>query len=176
VVGRDWLSFFEMKFLAVLPLLTLVSAFAPQSNTNGSIQLPETRRDIAEVTIPSPTAQEAFPRLVMYVQTFTTPDKQPLSLLPLLKYEAKVTHVVLASVHLHEEPGVIRLNNDPFEAPTWDVIWEEVKILQKHGIKVMALLGGAAAGTYLRLNGTDDEVSVQFDIFPRFTSRKGWKY
>jgi hypothetical protein len=67
------------------------------------------------------------------------------------------------------------LNNDPFEAPTWDVIWEEVKILQKHGIKVMALLGGAAAGTYLRLNGTDDEVSVQFDIFPIFTSCKGWK-
>jgi hypothetical protein len=67
VVGRDWLSFFEMKFLAVLPLLTLVSAFAPQSNTNGSIQLPETRRDSAEVPIPSPTAQEAFPRLVMYV-------------------------------------------------------------------------------------------------------------
>jgi hypothetical protein len=40
------------------------------------------------------------------------------------------------------------------------VIWEEVKILQENGIKVMALLGGAAAGTYLRLNGTDNEVSV----------------
>jgi hypothetical protein len=164
-----------MKFLAVLPLLALVSAFAPQSNTNGSIQLPETRRGDAEVTIPSPTARDTFPRLVIYVQTFTTPDKQPLSLLPLLKYETKVTHVILASVHLHEEPGIIRLNNDPFEAPTWDVIWEEVKILQENGIKVMALLGGAAAGTYLRLNGTDDEVSLQFDMFPRFTSRKGWK-
>lgn len=127
MVEHDWLSFFEMKFLAVLPLLTLVRAFMPQSNTNGSIQLPETRRDSAEAPIPSPTAQEAFPRLVMYVQTFTTPEKQPLSLLLLLKYETKVTHVVLASVHLHEEPGVIRLNNDPFEAPTWNVIWEEAK-------------------------------------------------
>jgi hypothetical protein len=106
VVEHDWLSFFEMKFLAVLPLLTLVSAFAPQSNTNGSIQLPETRRDSAEAPIPSPTAVEAFPRLVMYVQAFTTPDKLPLSLLLPLKYETKVTHVVLASVHLHEEPGL----------------------------------------------------------------------
>jgi hypothetical protein len=164
-----------MKLFSVLPLLTLVSTFTPQTNTNGSIQLPETRRDGAEVPIPSPTAREAFPRLVMYVQTFTTPDKQPLSLLPLLKYETKVTHVILASVHLHEEPGIIRLNNDPFEAPMWDVIWEEVKILQENGIKVMALLGGAAAGTYLRLNGTDDEVSLQFYMFSRFISRKGWK-
>jgi len=172
VVEHDCQSSFKMKFLPMLALLTLVSTFSPQTNTNNSIQLPERSRDGAEVPIPSPTDQGAVPRLVMYVQTFTTPDKKPLSLLPLLKYETKVTHVILASVHLHEEPGVIRLNNDPFEAPTWDVIWEEVKVLQENGIKVMALLGGAAAGTYLRLNGTDDEVSVQYEMIPQFATRK----
>jgi hypothetical protein len=161
-----------MKFLPILPLLTLGTTFSSHTNTNNSIQRQETRRDGEEVPIPSPTAREAFPRLVMYIQTCTTPDKQLLSLLPPLKYETKVTHVILASVHLHEEPGVIRLNNDPFKAPTWDVIWEEVKILQENGIKVMALLGGAAAGTYLRLNGTGDEVSVQYEMFPKFASRE----
>jgi len=40
----------------------------------------------------------------------------------------------------------------------YDKIWEEVKNLQENGIKVMALLGGAAGGTYAKLNGTDDEV------------------
>jgi len=79
----------------------------------------------------------------MYVQTFKTPHGEPLSLLPLLQHHTKVTHVILASMHLHEEPGEIRLNDDPFDSPTWDTIWEEVKILQRNGIKVMGMLGGA---------------------------------
>jgi hypothetical protein len=35
-----------------------------------------------------------------------------------------------------------------------------VKILQDAGIKVSILLGGAVAGTYKNLNGTDDEVCL----------------
>lgn len=96
-------------------------------------------------------------RLVMYVQTFTTPDKKPLSLLPLLEHETKVTHIILSSMHLHDEPGIMRLNNDPFDSQVYDVIWEEVKVLQRSGVKVMVLLGGAAAGSYKHLDGTDDE-------------------
>lgn len=99
-------------------------------------------------------------RLVMYVQTFKTPLGEPLSLLPLLQYDTKVTHIILASMHLHDEPGEIRLNDDPFDAPTWDTIWEEVKTLQMNGVKVMGLLGGSAAGTFKHLNGTEREVSL----------------
>jgi len=99
-----------------------------------------------------------MPRLVMYVQTFTTKDNRPLSLLPLLENHTRVTHVILASVHLHETPGEIRLNDDPFDARKYEEMWKEVKILQDAGIKVSILLGGAAAGTYKNLNGTDDEV------------------
>lgn len=99
-------------------------------------------------------------RLVMYVQTFKTPLGEPLSLLPLLQYDTKVTHIILASMHLHDEPGEIRLNDDPFDAPTWDTIWEEVKTLQMNGVKVMGLLGGSAAGTFKHLNGTEKEVSL----------------
>jgi hypothetical protein len=94
----------------------------------------------------------------MYVQTFTTKDNKPLSLLPLLEQHTRVTHIILASVHLHETPGEIRLNDDPFDARKFEEVWKEVKILQGAGIKVSILLGGAAAGTYKNLNGTDDEV------------------
>ena len=111
---------------------------------------------------PHPEHKRTIPRLIVYVQTFKTPDGKPLSLLPLLEHQTGITHVILASVHLHEKPGEIRLNDHAFSDPTWDRIWEEVKILQENGVKVMVMLGGAAAGTYKRLNGTDQEVRSHF--------------
>ena len=96
----------------------------------------------------------------MYVQTFTTPDKKPLSLLPLLQHSTKVTHIILAAIHLLAEPGNITLNDDPFDAPIYDTIWAEMATLQENGIKVMALLGGAAPGSYARLNGSDASVHL----------------
>jgi hypothetical protein len=102
-------------------------------------------------------------RLVMYVQTFKTPDHEPLSLLPLIEKHTKVTHIILASLHLHDVPGEIRLNDDRLESPIWDDLWHEVWLLRQNGIKVMALLGGAAGGTYKRLNGTDAQVSLQIN-------------
>ena len=50
------------------------------------------------------------------------------------------------------------LNNDPLDSPIYDKIWEEVRTLQDNGVKVLGLLGGAAAGTYIKLNGTEDKV------------------
>ncbi|KAF4627495.1 hypothetical protein G7Y89_g10657 [Cudoniella acicularis] len=140
-------------FIPILSILYLVHGFLGENST----------LEAHDVVIESsgsslvPPKTYTKPRLVMYVQTFTTPTKERLSLLPLVEHQTKVTHVILASVHLHEEPGQIRLNDDPFDSPVWDTTWEEVKVLQNHGIKVMAMLGGAAAGTYKRLNGTDTE-------------------
>lgn len=95
----------------------------------------------------------------MYVQTFQTPSKETLSLLPLLERETKVTHIILASLHLHDVPGEIRLNDHKLSDPYWSQLWREKTVLQHRGIKVMALLGGAAGGTYKRLNGSDASVS-----------------
>jgi len=95
-------------------------------------------------------------RLIIYFQTFTDAAGNPLSLLPLLN--TRITHIILGAIHLHEEPGKIMLNNDPFESPMYDEIWKEVKILQAHGIKVMGLLGGAVTGTWDRLGGSDESV------------------
>lgn len=148
-----------MKFFSILLFLPLTGAIPTYKLVEDSALVG--RRDEDDQKSPSSTSASpvSVPRLVMYVQTFTTPDKQPLSLLPLLKHETQVTHIILASIHLQKEPGVITLNDDPLDAPIHDSIWEEVKTLRANGIKVMALLGGAAAGTYARLNGTNEEVS-----------------
>jgi len=148
-----------MNFFSIFSLLTLVGAAPSYTEVSDPVWVTETGRGDPQASIPTPQipGSTPSPRLVVYVQTFTTPDKQPLSLLPLLTYETKATHVILASIHLHNEAGVITLNDDPFEAPSYDSIWEEVKTLQENGIKVMALLGGAAVGSYARLNGTDEE-------------------
>jgi hypothetical protein len=100
------------------------------------------------------------PRLVTYVQTFETKEGKHVSLLPLLWHETKVTHVILASVHLYDTPGVIRLNDHPFDSVEYDRTWQEVKALQNHGVKVMAMLGGAAGGTYKHFNRSEEEVGT----------------
>jgi hypothetical protein len=97
----------------------------------------------------------------MYVRTFTTGDNKPLSL-PLLKQYTRVTQNILASVHLYETPGEMRLNNDLFDARKFEEVWKEVKILQDAGIKVSILLGRTAAGTYKNLNWTNDEVRSRY--------------
>jgi hypothetical protein len=148
-----------MKLLPpILTLLALALSLAQPPEFNASHPLP----GVAQPYFHSQSLfkSQDVPRLVMYVQTFTTKDNKPLSLLPLLENHTRVTHVILASVHLHETPGEIRLNDDPFDARKSEEMWKEVKILQDAGIKVSILLGGAAAGTYRNLNGTDDEVNL----------------
>jgi hypothetical protein len=154
-------KFLKMKFLlyevyCFLFLVPYISTFSFQQPLGTTPEFEDVRSK--NIEIPTSTSERFNARLVMYVQTFTTSDGKPISLLPLLEQKTRVTHIILASLHLHEEPGVMRLNNDPFDSPVYDKIWEEVKILQKKGVKVMALLGGAAAGSYMRLNGTDEEV------------------
>jgi hypothetical protein len=147
-----------MKLTSLLSLLPLVAALPGHGELGGrsletQMSKNEVRTSNTGFELPS-----LAPRLVMYVQTFTMADNQPLSLLPLLKHDTKVTHVILAAIHLLTEPGNITLNDDSFDASRYDTVWEELQTLQDNGIKVMALLGGAAAGSYARLNGTDAEV------------------
>lgn len=144
-----------MKFLSVFVAFFAAAQSLTPPTESASHQIPDVALHHYRTQLFNPTPA---PRLVMYVQTFTTKDNKPLSLLPLLEQQTRVTNVILASVHLHETPGEIRLNDDPFDAEKFDQVWKEVKILQEAGIKVSMLLGGAAKGTYKNLNGTDTEV------------------
>jgi len=150
-----------MKFLLpFFALLSLARAIAPPAELNASHPVPDIARHHFHVQ--SLFKSLDIPRLVMYVQTFIKKDGSPLSLLPLLENHTRVTHIILASAHLHETPGEIRLNDDPFDARKYDEMWKEVKTLQEAGIKVSILLGGAAAGTYKNLNGTEDEFYTHY--------------
>lgn len=110
-------------------------------------------------TATNPTAVERrdaydAPRLVNYVQTFTDVAGNPLSLLPLLNEDTGITHVNLAALHINTNASDITLNDNNPNSSYWDSIWSDVKQLQAGGIKVLFMMGGAAAGSYPRLCGT----------------------
>jgi len=137
-----------------------VCALNSQSGLLGaSLSLQDAFVDLLPNNSPSLEPPAPAPRLVMYAQTFTDTVGRPLSLLPLLEHDTKVTHIVLGSIHLHERPGVIMLNNEPLGSDIYDNLWKEVRVLQDNDVKVLALLGGAAPGTYARLSGNDSEVN-----------------
>lgn len=103
-------------------------------------------------------SQSHTPRLVLYQQTHHTPDGAPISILPLVIQGTGVTHLYVAAVHLNDGPGNISLNDDPPDHPKFNQLWEEVKILQSAGVKVMLMLGGAAKGSFGTLSGDDTVV------------------
>ena len=75
--------------------------------------------------------------------------------------EIRVTHIILAAVHINEQPNNITLNEDPPDAPQNERLWEEVTLFQDIGVKVLCMLGGAATGTYQRLDADD----TQFELY-----------
>ncbi|MCJ1307567.1 hypothetical protein MMC25_001214 [Agyrium rufum] len=94
------------------------------------------------------------PRVVIYHQTQYLSDGTYISLLPLITEFTNVTHVMIAAFHLNDNPGDITLNDDPPSNEKYDVLWEETSTLQfSETIKVLAMLGGAAKGTFTRLDG-----------------------
>ncbi|KAM3084625.1 hypothetical protein ACMFMG_001270 [Clarireedia jacksonii] len=133
-----------MRLLNFLSLLPLIQAIPLDLNA----------------TTTCVSSAEATPRLATYVQTFHTESHKDvnISLLPLLAADIRPTHIILASLHLMKTPGEIHLNDFPPNHSMYDQIWMEVKILQAAGIKVMAMIGGAANGTWPFLAGDDEEV------------------
>ncbi|KAG9816669.1 family 18 chitinase glycoside hydrolase, partial [Aureobasidium melanogenum] len=96
------------------------------------------------------------PRVIVYHQTIHR-DGQYVSLLPLITNQTGVTHVIVAAIHLNEGPGNITLNDDPPHASKYETLWGEVAWLQASGVKVLGMLGGAAKGSFERLDGPDDQ-------------------
>lgn len=93
------------------------------------------------------------PRVISYVQTYF-PDNGPyVSLLPLYTSSSGITHIILAAFHINEDAESITLNDDSPDHTRYGALWEEVRVLQGAGIKVMGMLGGAAKGSFRRLDG-----------------------
>ncbi|KAF3916164.1 hypothetical protein AA313_de0204714 [Arthrobotrys entomopaga] len=107
----------------------------------------------------NPTTAEEQPhqtRIICYHQTHYH-NNSFVSILPLLAPECGVTHVIIAAIHLNATPQDITLNDDPYDAPKHLPLWAECKQLQAAGIKVLGMLGGAAKGSYTRLDGSQEQ-------------------
>jgi hypothetical protein len=102
------------------------------------------------------------PRLIVYHQTIHDPQGNYHSLLPLLTNNTGITHVIVAAIHLNDQPGHITLNDHVPDDSRYDQLWGEVAWLQGSGVKVLAMFGGAAKGSYEKLSG--DEASVRFPL------------
>lgn len=109
------------------------------------------------MALPSPftnnrLAIDEGPRLILYHQT-THVNGRVVSLLPLLN--TGVTHVIVAAIHINSDSNAITLNEHPPDHEIFKTLWSEVAWVQGSGVKVLAMLGGAAKGTYARLDGDD---------------------
>jgi hypothetical protein len=99
-----------------------------------------------------PISPPQTPRVIVYHQTHHTREGQPVSILPLLP---NCTHVIVAALHLNDPPGNITLNDHPPTHPRNHTLWAETQVLRATGIKILALLGGAAQGSFTRLDLDD---------------------
>ena len=97
----------------------------------------------------------AQPRIIYYYQTHFLEGRH-VSILPVLQHATGVTHIIVAAIHINHKDhpaGHISLNDDPYDDEKLDIIWEEVRTLQNHGVKVLGMLGGAAQGSFTKLDG-----------------------
>ncbi|TQN70070.1 Chitinase 2 [Colletotrichum shisoi] len=103
-----------------------------------------------------PIPSQPLPRVITYYQTHHTPDGKPISILPLLTQPGiSVTHVILAAIHINDDCDDLTLNDHAPDDPRFLTLWAELRVLQASGIKVLGMLGGAARGSYERLDGDE---------------------
>lgn len=111
--------------------------------------------------------ESSVPRLIQYVQTFHPQDNEDgqLSLLPLIRRKTGITHVILAALHINGPNGDITLNDDNPNSTIYDRTWSEAATLQRNGVKVMVMMGGAAQGSYDGRLCNSDTGEVQDDYY-----------
>lgn len=111
--------------------------------------------------------QDEVPRLIQYVQNFhpENNDNGHLSLLPLLKQDTGITHVILAALHINGPDGNITLNDDSPNSTVYTRTWSEAAALQDNGVKVMVMMGGAAQGSYAGRLCSNETGAVQDDYY-----------
>jgi chitinase len=109
-----------------------------------------------------PIARPHKHRLILYHQTIVADNHGYISIRPLIENHTSITHVILAAFHINDTPGDITLNNDPPDAPLHAPLWAEVPAIQAAGVKIMGMLGGAAPGSFHRLDGTPEEFEAYY--------------
>ncbi|ETS77206.1 hypothetical protein PFICI_11080 [Pestalotiopsis fici W106-1] len=101
----------------------------------------------------APIPRSSLPRLILYHQTVNERDGSPISVLPLItRPDISLTHIIVAAIHINEDPLKLTLNDHAPSHPRFATLWAELRLAQANGIAVLGMLGGAAKGTYARLD------------------------
>ena len=125
---------------------------------------PRLRRPAMSSSLPTLLSPSTGPRLIVYHQTFHDADGTYHSLLPLLTSHTGITHVILAALHLNHGPGNLTLNDHLPDDERYAQLWGEVRWLQGSGVRVLAMLGGAAKGSFERLSGDDESEKLHVGV------------
>ncbi|KAK4155994.1 glycoside hydrolase [Chaetomidium leptoderma] len=95
-------------------------------------------------------ARSKLPRLILYYQTTHDPSGRPISILPLInKQHIALTHLIVGAFHVHAN-HTIHLNDHPPRSPVFHTLWNETRLLQAAGVKVLGMVGGAAQGSFTK--------------------------
>ncbi|KAI1135204.1 glycoside hydrolase family 18 protein [Hypoxylon sp. FL0543] len=95
----------------------------------------------------------ATPRIIVYYQTTHDSNGNLISILPLItRPEISLTHLIVAAIHINEDPDGLTLNDHAPSDPRYTTMWAEMRIAQASDIKILGMLGGAAKGSYMRLD------------------------
>ncbi|KAH8602193.1 glycoside hydrolase superfamily [Bisporella sp. PMI_857] len=163
-----------MKLIcSLLTLLHFINASPLSTPTLSPSQNRKLFYDVAQELTNREAADPHKPRIILYTQHRAQTNGEALSLLPLIEQKTGVTHVIVSSLHIHDLAGNINLNDDPPHSPKYDDLWKETRILQAQGIKVMVMVGGAAAGSYSKqtLGGNDTVFQAHYESLLGFLRR-----
>ena len=114
-----------------------------------------------QITMSTVTATHSLPRIILYHQTIHDRAGNLVSILPLLKRPGiSITHLIVAAIHINDDPDGLTLNDHPPSDPRFAALWAEVRAAQASGVTVMGMLGGAAKGSYKRLDLNVNDADV----------------
>lgn len=101
----------------------------------------------------------------VYYQTQYDGDRY-VSPLELTANGAPVTDVLVGAFHLNS-PEEVSLNDDPPDAAKFDQMWADLGALQGQGVQVLGMVGGAAQGSFQRL---DTEFDTYYPVLKNIIS------
>jgi chitinase len=108
------------------------------------------------VSTASPASAAGGKRVVVYYQTqynngvYVSPK-------PLTDNNTGVTDLIVGAIHLNAD-GSVHLNDDPPGAAKFTQMWADVAAMQSRGVHALGMVGGAAQGSFQRLD-------TQFDTY-----------
>ena len=102
------------------------------------------------VLLAAPPVQAATSkRTVVYYQTQYSQGSTGTYVSP-LPLAGRATDVLVAAIHL-DANSVVHLNDHPPEHSRYTQMWKDLATLQSRGVNVIGMLGGAAPGSFQRL-------------------------